>query len=392
MKILYINAMGPTERMPLGGIFVSQRIRALKMLGVEIIPFNMTIVYSRAVKVLLNLKRSGSIREDRLITNQLEVIYDIAVAEMGLLDIIKTKKNGYRYMSILERDIYGKLDHYKEVDLVHLHWCWPFCLIASKFARERDIPYVLTFHGSDINTYLRNMEIKPVLLRIMEDAASVEFISEFLLRVAINEGYSGKNAIVIYNGIDTNIFFENRLPREKKYVGFVGNLVPVKGADRLPDVFSKIKGMYSDEVRFVIVGTGILLEKIRDSSEDLHILFTGLLTPEKLAEVYNCLDLLIVPSRSEGYSCVIKEAQACGVKVVANDVGGIREAVGKYGLVVHAETEEELIDILAKKAVDCLEQKEKIDIEQMVLDAKCCSWVERQKKSLENYKNILKIE
>jgi glycosyltransferase involved in cell wall biosynthesis len=40
-------------------------------------------------------------------------------------------------------------------------------------------------------------------------------------------------------------------------------------------------------------------------------------------------DLLVVPSRFETYGMVITEALARGIPVVATDVGGIREALGR---------------------------------------------------------------
>ena len=56
LKILYINAMGPRRNAPQGGIFVSQRILALKKMGVDIIPINAGITYSPVTRLLLGLK------------------------------------------------------------------------------------------------------------------------------------------------------------------------------------------------------------------------------------------------------------------------------------------------------------------------------------------------
>jgi glycosyltransferase involved in cell wall biosynthesis len=48
----------------------------------------------------------------------------------------------------------------------------------------------------------------------------------------------------------------------------------------------------------------------------------------------NLFDVLILPSRNEGWGCVISEAYACGIPVVGSDAGGIPEAMGGLGVVV----------------------------------------------------------
>ena len=388
MKILYINAMGPRRNTPLGGIFVSQRILALKKMGVDIIPVNAGITYSPVTRLLLGLKNIHD--GGNLAAKQLGVHYQVIRAEMNLLDTWRTRTGSKSYEKVLYRQMYRQLEQICDADLIHLHWCWPVGLIVLRLALEKNIPYVLTFHGSDINIQLQSPVIRPDLLNLMERAASVEFISNALLERAVVSGYSGKNAAVIYNGIDTGIFFRRPGKKEKKCVGFVGNLIPVKGADRLPAIFWKIKEKCKVEPIFVIVGQGVLEGELREKLKGLLVTFTGQLLPDKLSEVYSHMDVLVVPSRSEGYSCVIKEAQACGVVPVGNDAGGIREAVGRYGSVVASPDEKELAECLAREACGYLEGKLAVNLDEMAKEAQGCSWVKRQEQSLLNYERIRK--
>jgi D-inositol-3-phosphate glycosyltransferase len=55
-----------------------------------------------------------------------------------------------------------------------------------------------------------------------------------------------------------------------------------------------------------------------------------------LADFYRAADVLIMPSRSESFGLVAAEAQACGLPVVASDVGGLRYVIddGRSGLMV----------------------------------------------------------
>lgn len=60
-----------------------------------------------------------------------------------------------------------------------------------------------------------------------------------------------------------------------------------------------------------------------------RIATTGPLAAAALAERYRAADLLVLPSRHETFGMVLTEALAHGVPVLASDVGGVREAVGR---------------------------------------------------------------
>jgi len=48
----------------------------------------------------------------------------------------------------------------------------------------------------------------------------------------------------------------------------------------------------------------------------------------------NAMDVMILPSRNEGFGAVVIEAQACGTCVVGSSNGGIPEAIGFEEFVV----------------------------------------------------------
>jgi glycosyltransferase involved in cell wall biosynthesis len=60
-----------------------------------------------------------------------------------------------------------------------------------------------------------------------------------------------------------------------------------------------------------------------------RVTLTGALPESRLADVYAQTDLVVVPSRAESYGLVLTEALARGIPVLASDVGGIPEALGR---------------------------------------------------------------
>jgi len=116
----------------------------------------------------------------------------------------------------------------------------PSGLVAMKLSEKYGIPFLVTLHGSDINYRMKWR--KGLYLNVLENAAKCIFVSNGLLNRAKSYGYSGKNAIVIPNGYDSEIFRpmdKEQIRKELgiykegyKYVGYVGNLIYVKRADK----------------------------------------------------------------------------------------------------------------------------------------------------------------
>lgn len=146
-------------------------------------------------------------------------------------------------------------------------------------------------------------------------------------------------------GVETNKFVP--LTKEKvkdklgltslnlKYIGYVGALRRIKGADRLPEIFKQVARRYN-HAQFIVIGDGEIGPEIKKKCAlyNLNVLFKGAISPDEMPLWLNVLDALVVPSRNEGFPCVVSEAQSCGCPVVGSNAGGIPEAVGDGGLIV----------------------------------------------------------
>jgi glycosyltransferase involved in cell wall biosynthesis len=138
---------------------------------------------------------------------------------------------------------------------------------------------------------------------------------------------------------------------------FVGSLIPRKGLPFLVEAAKKIV-KERRETKFLIVGEGPMKNQLVNSLKTTNIadnfMFLGNLKDDKLSAIYNCADILALPSIQEGQGIVLLEAQACSKPIVAFDIGGVNEAVrnGEAGLLVKLGSTGEFADALLKLISD----------------------------------------
>jgi len=105
---------------------------------------------------------------------------------------------------------------------------------------------------------------------------------------------------------------------------FAGRISKEKGVGVLPDVLKRVRATIPN-ARLVFAGTGPAEDALRKQLPDA--IFTGWVSPERLAEIYSRVDLLLLPSRFDTFGCVVLEAMRCGCPVAAFDCKGPKEII-----------------------------------------------------------------
>ena len=129
------------------------------------------------------------------------------------------------------------------------------------------------------------------------------------------------------------------LPREALLLCSVGRLVRDKGHSYLLQAFAQGLDRWPT-AHLVLVGEGPEETRLRDDTSRLRldgrVHFLGF--RERVAAVLKCCDVFVLPSLEEGFPVTVLEAMACGLPVVASDVGGVADVVerGRTGLIVPA--------------------------------------------------------
>lgn len=120
--------------------------------------------------------------------------------------------------------------------------------------------------------------------------------------------------------ITRNIF---KLPQDKKLIlaGAVGGINNFyKGGDLLKEALNHLSESVKAHSELVLFGQN---EDENFSDWPLPVHNVGkILDQHLLAQLYSCSDVVIMPSRQEAFGQIASEAQACGVPVVAFQVGG----------------------------------------------------------------------
>jgi glycosyltransferase involved in cell wall biosynthesis len=156
------------------------------------------------------------------------------------------------------------------------------------------------------------------------------------------DGIRPEKIEVIYNGFDSQLLDQHNSlnhPRENKLlVGIVGNFNrQVKKVDDFIRAAAIVHRQKPD-TRFVIVGDGELRNDLERLAAQLGVLdnieFTGRV--EHPMQYIRDFSVGVITSETEGFCNAIVEYMACGIPVVATDVGGNPELIteGENGFLV----------------------------------------------------------
>jgi glycosyltransferase involved in cell wall biosynthesis len=169
-------------------------------------------------------------------------------------------------------------------------------------------------------------------------------------------GYSGWNHVV-WNGVSDPCWEEDPEARHRaraafglddsvRVVGFAGRLTRQKNVALALSTFSRVASKTASETVFLVAGDGEERLELLGMAERLgiggQVLWLGYLRDEELEAFYRALDLMVLPSRWEGFPLVLIEAQLRGIPVLASSVDGNAEALdlGRSGFLLPPDNED----------------------------------------------------
>jgi len=225
---------------------------------------------------------------------------------------------------------------------------------GRKALKKLKIPHVAYFHGwtdEDFKVRFYNFLDRRVLRKV----DLVITVSRHTARRLAAAGVPENKIKVVYNAIEVKESYPDHIENEIPVIGVVGRLSREKGVHVLLDAVSRVKKKGLN-FKVEITGTGPSEEQLKKQSSKLGldkiVDFRGFVGD--IDDIYRRIDILALPSLSEGHPLVILEAWARGIGIVATKAGGVPEVIqdGKSGILCDIDNSRALAEAIEKALTD----------------------------------------
>jgi glycosyltransferase involved in cell wall biosynthesis len=213
-------------------------------------------------------------------------------------------------------------------DIVHAH-----ALHQAARTRTAEIPVVINLPGAPNSRYVSDLRLADALVA---DGWAADHVCAMLDRPIDR----------IPKGVESQHFRPDgrdlREPlrlRERRLVAAVARLVPVKNVQLLLEAVAIVRDRLPD-VHLLIVGDGPESAMLKHHAAGLElsdrVTFAGQVAHQDMPMFYRSADVFALSSDFDNSPNAVLEAMACGLPVVATDVGGVRQFVsdGDGGVLV----------------------------------------------------------
>lgn len=312
------------------------------------------------------------------------------------------------------------------VDIYEAHTASGYGIIKAQRKRGLTRPFIQTIHGVLADEHIESFKTAHLTPRtklsrffMLHLSKCEKEAAESATLIVTVSNYSFKRIVQLYqiseekirivpNGVDVQRFRPNDIhPKEmvkiknkmglmddEKCILFVGNLIPRKGLHLLIDAAKHVT-RENKKFKIVIAGSGpltnTLIRYAKKSKVLKYFVFLGRVDDELLPKVYNCSDIVVLPSLQEGQGITLLEAQSTAKPVIACKVGGVPEIVlnGKTGLLVEPdglEISKAILKLLVNESL-----REKMGKNGRKFMCENFTWEKCAEKMLNVYKEILDI-
>ena len=214
-------------------------------------------------------------------------------------------------------------------DIIHINGLWSEqSLYSAHIARKKGIPYIVSPHGM---LYPQALSVKPIRKRIMRkllfdrmlaSAACIHATCEEEKEHYQSLGFTNE-VRVIPNILQLPDYLKDiRCDRQKKRIGFLGRLHPIKNIPALLEAW-RLLGSKTNDSELLIIGSGDneYEEELRSIAKKCpfdNIRFCGFVKGIEKFSLLGSLRALCIPSHQENFGMTAIEAMAMGTPVIAS--------------------------------------------------------------------------
>tara|TARA_Y100000310_G_scaffold126785_1_gene125794 strand:+ start:8912 stop:10162 length:1251 start_codon:yes stop_codon:yes gene_type:complete len=344
MNILAISTLFPTPTMPNHGIFVRNRLAAMKRkLGDEgsITVFNP--IPTSPVHFLMSRYKQQQATPKISVDSELGDIHHSRY--FALPGVLKSKEHTMLILS-LEKEL-DKLHAQSPFTHIDAHWTYPDLPLAVKLAKKWGVPCSVTLRGMEAFYRTENDGRAKIIAESLGDTDKIISLSQEMASHADFIADTEKRTRVITNGVNVNRFTYSLTKEEARDVLSlnksnsivllgVGSLIERKGFHHVIGSLPLLAQQNPDkEIHYYIIGSkglegdfedalySLAKDVENDSGGQIKVIFKDQLPNSELPIWYNAVDVFCLSSYGEGSPNVLTEALSCGCPAVATNVGAV---------------------------------------------------------------------
>lgn len=308
--------------------------------------------------------------------NYLTDFFNSVCLKIFSLDL-SNKNLGFRdYLNLFIKSFYlAKWIKRNKVDIVHSHDFFSAfitrisVLISKYFLFYKPKKNFITLHNT-LNWLTKTHNIINKILSFNTDKIICVSSSVYEFSKQTDK-ISDKKYIVIYNGIDTNVFkyYLNQFRNIRQELGFndehklIGNVSTFsirKGHIYLLEAFNKLIKEFPN-LRLVLVGSirdhethiyNNLISYINDNNLGNYVVILD--TRNDIYKIYNILDYYVMPSIVEGFGLALAEAMSSELICIGSDIPAFNEIItnNENGFLFKSKDTGSLTQVLYKVLTD----------------------------------------
>lgn len=263
-----------------------------------------------------------------------------------------------------------KSNQISDVDVIHTHNSLAMLPFIKKYS---ETPKICTLHGMPLDWVKVNYSyvypfIRPayrqveknIILNVDKIVTAGPYTKMRLIRrypkleikhkiISIPSGvnihkFKPRDKLMLKKGLQLDNYDEILL--------YVGRIAEIKNLHFLLKSYSLFKNKFENSA-LIIVGRGEKEKEIRELTKKMdlsNVIFMGELKSDKVAEVINCADVLVLTSWFEASPTVVREALSCGIPVVSTNVGDVKNIISNsyLGEVVNTYNNKDFYEALTR--------------------------------------------
>ena len=221
-------------------------------------------------------------------------------------------------------------------DVIHQHGAWlPISKLCSYAKKKSGAPFLLQPHGYFEKYRLELSKTKKKVSYFLFEKRNIE-LSDILVACSydeyenLRELFPSKDIAIIPNGVPESFlkskskgdYFHNKKFRGKKNMLFLSRIHPLKGLERLFEVYSQLEKTYRDDWNLVIAGLGDVgyIDSLKHLVTKLgikeNVFFEGPVYGEDKINIMSSANFFVLPTFNENYGIVIAESLSKGVPAI----------------------------------------------------------------------------